>query len=64
LEVCFIQSPSGLREEGTRIVEGFAICAGKPRSAEFGDSLPDVILQPLDLAAQGSFLGRTLAWLQ
>jgi hypothetical protein len=57
LEVCFIQSPSGLREEGTGIVEGFAIRAGKPRAAEFGDSLPDVILQALDLTAQRGFLG-------
>jgi hypothetical protein len=64
LEVCFIESPSGLCEEGTRIGEGFAICAGKPCSAEFGDSPPDVVLQPLDLAAQSSFLGRTLARLQ
>jgi hypothetical protein len=64
LEVCVTQSPRGLCEEGARIVEGFAICAGKPRSAEFGDSLPDVILQPLDLAAQSRFLGRTLARLQ
>ena len=64
MEVCVIQSPSGLCEEGTRIGEGFAIRAGQSRSAEFGDSLPDVILQPLDLAAQRSFLGRTLARLQ
>ena len=64
LEVCFIESPSGLCEEGTRIGEGFAIRAGKPCSAEFGDSPPDVVLQPLDLGAQSSFLGRTLARLQ
>jgi hypothetical protein len=64
LEVGVVQSPSGLCEECARIVEGFAIRAGKPRSGEFGDTLPDVILQPLDLAAQSRFLGGTLAWLQ
>ena len=64
LEVSFIESPGGLCEECLGIVERFAIRAGEARLAEFGHSLLDVVLQSLDLAAQGSFLGRTLTRLQ
>jgi hypothetical protein len=64
LEVGFLQGLSGLREEGARIIQGFAVRAGKPGAAELSDSLPDVVLQSLNLPAQCGFLNRILLRLE